>query len=97
MRRRCVLMLPAHAAALVQTVEDKEELLSASADAVNAFFAGKIGAAEDAASLARMQSLGVTALEDLQGVADDIALSGRDDDARAAGFYWATRIGRFIA
>ena len=97
MRHLCVLMLPAHAAALVQAVEDKEELLVASADAVRAFFARKLGSGEDAESWARMQSLGLPALEELQGVAEDIAASGRDEDARSAGFEWATRIGRFIA
>ena len=44
-----------------------------------------------------MCAMDIAEVEALQAEAEDIAEAGLDDAARAAGFDWATRIGRFIA
>lgn len=81
---------------LERLIANDAPLLNASASAVQAYFACQCGAT-DAEQIAIMPALGIAKLEAMQAAAEEVATSGRDDEARHAGFEWATAIGNFIA
>lgn len=81
---------------LERLIANDAPLLNASASAVQAYFACQCGAT-DAEQNAIMPALGIARLEAMQAAAEEVATSGRDDEARHAGFEWATAIGNFVA
>lgn len=84
-------------AAMEMALDDgAASLLAAPASAVHAHFARQVGAT-DAEQIERMRTLGLEGLEELQAVAEEVNLNGRDAEAKHAGMTWATVISTLIA
>lgn len=70
-----------------------------SAADVSAYFDGRLGwmLGPPADAFAAMCAMGVDAVEEIHGVAENVAAGGLDEDARQVAFEWSVRIGSFIA